>query len=173
MLLELSPGSYGIDLTQEDGSIPTSINLGERPDVHQDVDLLSSYFYQVLTNWLVGSAEYRFTLDNTFDPARQFRIETHRGTVGLRAFDSSGWFLKGSTTYLSQGRTRGLPEENGTTNGLLVDAGIGYRLRERHGIIELDFKNLLDRDLDVEPLLEVDTVYLSGFGVQLVGTFNF
>ena len=171
-LLEISPASYGVDLTDPE-TIPTSINLGDRSDVHQDVDLLSSYWYQVLTDWLVSTTEYRFTLDNTFDPARRFRIETHRGSFGLKAFDSSGWFIKGTSTYIDQQRTLGLPEENGSTNGLLVDAGVGYRFAQRHGIVELDFKNLLDRDLNVEPLLEVDTVYLSGFGVTLVGTYNF
>jgi hypothetical protein len=171
-LLEISPASYGVDLTDPD-TIPTSINIANRSDVHQDVDILSSYWYQVLTDWLVSSTEYRYTLDNTFDPARRFRIETHRGSFGLKAFDSSGWFVKGISTYIDQQRTLGLPEENGATNGLLVDAGVGYRFAQRHGIVELDFRNLLDRDLNVEPLLEVDTVYLSGFGVTLVGTYNF
>jgi tetratricopeptide (TPR) repeat protein len=171
-LLEIAPTNYGVDLTSSDG-IVSSVDSENRPDVHQDVDLLSSYWYQVLTSWLTSSAEYRYSLDNTFDPDRAFRIETHRGTLGLRAFSSSGFFLKGSTTYIDQGRRNGLPEENGTANGLLLDAGLGYRLAERHGIIELNFKNVLDKDLDLEPLLGVDSTFQSGFGVQLVSTFNF
>ncbi len=171
-LLEIAPANYGVDLTSSDG-IASSVDLQSRPDVHQDIDLLSSYWYQVLTPWLTSSAEYRYSLDNTFDPERAFRIETHRGILALRAFSSSGLFLKGSTTYIDQGRSNGLPEENGTANGLLLDAGIGYRLAERHGIVELNFKNMLDKELNLEPLLGVDSTFQSGFGVQLVSTFNF
>ena len=171
-LLEVASATYGIDLTNENG-IPTSINISGRSDVYEDVDILSSYYYQVLINWLVSSADYRYTLDNRFDPSSAYRLETHRGTVGLKAFSSTGWFVKTSGTYLDQQRTRGGEGIDGSTNGLLLDLGLGYRLPKRHGIIQLDFKNLLDRQLNVNQLLEVDTVYLSGFGVGLTGSYNF
>lgn len=171
-LLEIASATYGIDLTQVD-SIPTTIGISQRPDVYEDVDILSSYYYQVLTNWLVTTADYRYTLNNRFDPTSAFRIETHRGTIGLKAFDSSGWFVKTTGTYLDQQRSRGGEGIDGSSNGLLVDLGLGYRLPKRHGIIQLDLKNLLDRDVSVNQLLEVDTVYLSGFGVGLTGTYNF
>ncbi len=171
-LLEIASATYAIDLTQED-SIPTTIGLSERADVYEDVDILSSYYYQVLTNWLVSTVDYRYSLNNRFDPFSAFRIETHRGTVGLKAFDASGWFVKTTGTYLDQQRTRGGEGIDGATNGFLVDLGLGYRLPERHGIVQLDFRNLLDQKVNVNQLLEVDTVYLSGFGVGLTGTYNF
>jgi hypothetical protein len=171
-LLEIASATYAIDLTQED-SIPTTIGLSERSDVYEDVDILSSYYYQVLTNWLVSTVDYRYSLNNRFDPFSAFRIETHRGTVGLKAFDASGWFVKTTGTYLDQQRTRGGEGIDGATNGFLVDLGLGYRLPERHGIVQLDFRNLLDQKVNVNQLLEVDTVYLSGFGVGLTGTYNF
>lgn len=171
-LLEIASATYGVDLTQEDG-IPVSVGLSERPEIYEDVDILSSYYYQVLTNWLVSSVDYRYSLNNRFDPGSSFRIETHRGTVGLKAFSSTGWFVKTSSTYLDQQRSRGGEGIDGSTNGLLVDVALGYRLPKRHGIIQLDLKNLLDRDVNVNQLLEVDTVYLPGFGVGLSGSYNF
>ncbi|MGH8655468.1 MAG: FecR domain-containing protein [Gammaproteobacteria bacterium] len=76
---------------------------------------------------------------------------THIAPVTVRYFHPSGIFSSLTTSYVNQKADFGA-EEIGDDEFILVDAGIGYRLPKRYGIVKLQVRNLFDNDFNFQAL---------------------
>ncbi len=135
-------------------------------------NLFRVYLYQTLHPWLAlnGGYQYeRFDRDRDF-PAGIEHVTTHRFSFGIAFYHPSGFRSQVKATFIDQ-KGRFLPQSSATiTPGedhfLLVDASMGYRLRERSGFISFEVKNLFNKffkfyDTDpVNPLMQPDRLFL-------------
>jgi hypothetical protein len=79
---------------------------------------------------------------------------THTAEAGLRFFDPSGFFSRVTTTYVNQEATSPVffDPPSRQNQFVLVNAGLGYRLPRRFGIIGIEGRNLFDERFDFESL---------------------
>ena len=126
--------------------------------------------YRTYLNWNLTSklvANFSFHLEE-FEGDGRFSVSglaplsttTYDGKAGLRFFDSSGFFCNVEAEYVNQ-RTDwpGLSLDNTPPSSLvfhnefaLVNAGIGFRLPRRLGIIQLDINNIFDKHFNYQSL---------------------
>jgi tetratricopeptide (TPR) repeat protein len=79
---------------------------------------------------------------------------THIAEAALRFFDPSGVFARVATTYVNQeaaSRTLFNPPSR-ENEFILLNAGIGYRLPKRLGILGVEAKNLFDEEFNFQSL---------------------
>jgi outer membrane receptor for monomeric catechols len=74
------------------------------------------------------------------------KVVTYSVPFGLRYFHPSGFFAGVGATYVNQhvNRSDNMGQPEGSTDFIVVDAAIGYRLPKRFGIMSLLVANLLD-----------------------------
>jgi tetratricopeptide (TPR) repeat protein len=79
---------------------------------------------------------------------------THLVKAVLRYFTPSGFFSHLATTYVNQNVDFSMDDERGIRGDafVLVDAGIGYRLPKRLGILRVEVKNLFNEDFNFQGL---------------------
>ncbi len=80
-------------------------------------------------------------------------VETISVPIGVRYFHRSGFFAGVSASYVDQevdrsSNTIGLAD--GSDSFFVVDAAVGYRLPNRHGIISLSVQNLLNEEFNYQ-----------------------
>ena len=121
-----------------------------------------AYLYWAPHRWLATHAEYQY---EKFDRGDEFsgieeivELKTHRFQIGGRFFHPGGFFAGMKTTYIYQDGDFGdpavLPIVSDHDDFWVLDAGIGYRLPHRYGLITLEAKNILDEDFkfqDTDP----------------------
>ena len=119
--------------------------------------------YRTYLNWNLSSrlASYfifhleEFQGDKIHDLDRvPLSTTTYDGKAGLRFFDPSGFFCNFEAEFVNQ-RTAWPavfdPRQAIRHNEfVLFNAGVGYRLPNRLGIVQLDIKNIFDRDFDYQ-----------------------
>lgn len=146
----------GVELSRRDMEVPYEYYppFAVTPKVRK-VDwkekLVRSYLYWTPKTWLALSAEYLYEdleRDSEFPGDAYFtEVKTHRLPFGVSLFHPSGFTVRFKTTYVFQDGKFGDPFE-GTVPGedrfWVVDAGIGYRLPKRSGLITLEAKNIFD-----------------------------
>jgi Tfp pilus assembly protein PilF len=126
--------------------------------------------YRTYLNWNLTSklaANFSFHLEE-FEGDGRFSVSglaplsttTYDGKAGLRFFDPSGFFCNVEAEYVNQ-RTdwpglslnETLPASLVFQNEFaLVNAGIGFRLPRRLGIIQLDINNIFDKHFNYQSL---------------------
>ncbi|MCB0310492.1 MAG: hypothetical protein KDD42_04625, partial [Bdellovibrionales bacterium] len=148
-------------------------DLLESGENHQDQDFFSAYLYQVLAQSLVASVDYQWSGLERTDPELLQDIELNKLRTGLRYFDSDGWFTFVSGTWRDQSRQGGDFLEDGSSDFWIFDAGLGYRLPERHGSVVLELNNLLDQDFEYDQSLGVEEFLRSDFGARIIAAVNF
>ncbi len=105
--------------------------------------------YRAYLNW---TPDPRVALSVTYE-LEDFEAEggtnnnTHLVTGGLKYFHPYGLFSNLGITYVNQD-----VDTMSDDQFVLLDAGIGYRLPRRNGIIMLGVKNLLDKDFNFQGL---------------------
>jgi tetratricopeptide (TPR) repeat protein/opacity protein-like surface antigen len=76
------------------------------------------------------------------------RVVTYSFPVGIQYFHPSGFFAGIGATYVNQhvnrSESRRLFEGEGSSDFVVVDAAVGYRLPKRFGIVSLSVSNLFD-----------------------------
>lgn len=79
-------------------------------------------------------------------------VRTFSTPVGVRYFNPNGLFAAAGVTWVSQDVQRGAASAfpDGDDTFYLVDAGIGYRLPHRRGLVSLGVRNLLDHDFNYQ-----------------------
>ena len=112
--------------------------------------------------WLATSAEYQY---EKFDRGDEFSgieelvdLKMHRFQLGGRFFHPSGFFAGLQTSYVYQdgdfGDPAAPPIDSDDDDFWVVDAGVGYRLPHRFGMLSVEAKNLFDEDFkfqDTDP----------------------
>lgn len=160
-------------LDYDDLSVSDTVLNLENLEEHKDVDSLKGYAYQVLTDRITATVDYEnISAERFLDEAPQ-DIDLNKVTTGLRYFDPTGWFTFGTATWRQQKRDGGDFIEDGTNDFWVVDAGVGYRLRNRHGSIVLRFNNILDEDFTYDQSPGFEEFIAPEFGATLVARVNF
>jgi tetratricopeptide (TPR) repeat protein len=79
---------------------------------------------------------------------------THSAGAGLRFFDPSGFLARVTTTYVNQKTTAPVFFDPASRQNqfVLVNAGLGYRLPRRFGIMGIEGRNLFDEHFNFQSL---------------------
>jgi len=148
--------------------------LLEEVESHLDVDLASAYVYQVISEQFVGSLDYAFTLFENTNPLTPILLRTHRISPTLRYFHPRGWFSFVRGSWWNQDHEKSfLFEEQGSNAFWLVDAGIGYRLPNRHGSVALELSNILDENFQIDQAFGLFDPIAPDFSAKLLLNINF
>jgi len=86
----------------------------------------------------------RFNAETTRDIPRN--LDTYSVPISLRYFSPTGLFANLGATFVAQNsdRRHGSAFMDGHTDFVTVDAGLGYRLPDRRGVISLQATNIFD-----------------------------
>jgi len=163
---QLSPNLYtGLDYFERD--LDVAINLGFDV-VRRDWDerTARTYLYWIPHPKFAISGEYiyerfdRDIEDGTTGVEEFSKLNTHRFPIKFRFFHPSGFSSRISLTYVDQDgdfpiqQEEGFSVDAGSDEFWIVDAGLGYRLPKRHGIISIEARNLFNEDFrfqDTDP----------------------
>jgi len=148
----------GVEVSRRDSDVAQNGILSPAPLVvghfvrPLHVDRRRAYLYWTPTAWLGLSMNYQFEHygdDPNFYIYNFSDFDSHRLQLGMKAFLPSGWSFALTPAYYDQ---------NGTINSIttgpqygadhfwMVDAGVSYRLAQRHGFISAGVKNLTNED---------------------------
>lgn len=123
-----------------------------------------SYLYQLLSSEACFTAEHAWMHDTTDFTGTKIEdsdaiinlsnadYTTNRVNLGLLYFSPSGWFTFGRGQWRHQdAETRSTSQQvgdfaTGTTAFWLFDVGAGYQFAARHGAIQLEVRNLFDKN---------------------------
>lgn len=117
-------------------------------------DFGRAYVYWTATNSLALSAEYQYEY---FDPEvlgeeALIELTTQRFPVSITNSWPNGWTAKLRGSYVDQeGMFQdGLMAVGGRDSFWIIDTSLGYRLKNRRGIISVEAKNLLDEEFQFQ-----------------------
>ena len=148
----------GIEYSERDLRVPTSSG-GVTEE--WDEEFGRAYLYWTPHAAIAASAEYQYeslARGALLGAGTGFRtVETHRIPLSIKLFHASGIRFGLTVNYVDQ-RGRFVPRlfsddppgDLGTDQFWVIDAGVGYRLPRRYGIITLGIKNLLDEDFNFQ-----------------------
>ncbi|MFZ1429950.1 MAG: TonB-dependent receptor [Geminicoccaceae bacterium] len=128
------------------GTDDTDVLLGDASET-----MAQGYFYWTATDRISVSLELHgdwFRQHQNGPDSRPQSINTLLAPLSVRYFAPNGFFAVAGVEYVNQmvNRKDGNGDETDETgDAWLVDASIGYRLPERHGIVSLEFNNLLNQ----------------------------
>jgi len=151
----------------------TNIAIDERYDLHLNQDFIRTYVYQVFSPSLVGTLDYRYAYEDLTDPDIGNSLEMQRAAAQLRYFASNGVFTFGRTAWLQQHGVDNPFLDGNTESATLLDAGIGYRLPNRRGIVQFEVLNITDQDFNFDQSRGFQEFVSSGWGLRLVAAVNF
>jgi outer membrane receptor protein involved in Fe transport len=143
----------GVEVSERKLAVPIAVGVS---DVFLDWEEES---YRTYLDWapftnVAFSMEYQL---EHFDNEDEFvtnvpDTRTHIAPVTVRYFHPSGIFSSLTTTYVNQKVDFVSVAEIGDDEFILVDAGIGYRLPKRYGIVKLQVRNVFDNDFNYQAL---------------------
>jgi Flp pilus assembly protein TadD len=120
----------------------------------------NAYLNWNITSKLVGT--FSFNLEEFYGDKNFSRTLvplstiTYDGKAGLKYFEPSGFFCSFEAEYVNQRaewrELYGASSPVKHNDFILFNAGLGYRLPKRYGIIQLDIKNLFDRKFEYQSL---------------------
>jgi tetratricopeptide (TPR) repeat protein len=136
----------GIEFSKRDLTVP----LTENQEVDWKERLARTYLFWTPTTWLALKGEYQFEQfrrDNLFVSGVR-KVETHRVPLGINLFSDSGLSAFLTSTYFNQSGkflSFSAGPRSGRDDFWTVDAGLRYRLPNRHGFITIGATNLFDQ----------------------------
>lgn len=128
------------------GTDDTDVLLGDASET-----MAQGYFYWTATDRISVSLELQgdwFRQHQNGPDSRPQSINTLLAPLSVRYFAPNGFFAVAGVEYVNQmvnHKDGNGDETDQTGDAWLVDASIGYRLPERHGIVSLEFNNLLNQ----------------------------
>ena len=143
----LSKGLWlGLESSRRDLQVPVGIGQPMFFEVQEHrEELHRAYLYWTPSrNWAVRG-EYRIDKFKVVEGQHIFvplRVDTMSVPLAIRYFTPSGVFAELGPTYVRQ--RLDLPPA-ASSDFIVVDAALGYRLPKRWGILSLEAKNLLDK----------------------------
>jgi outer membrane receptor protein involved in Fe transport len=152
----------GLELSRRDMAVPFEhFHTRQIREADWEERLVRAYLYWTPNNWMALSADYLyedFERDSgDIDSPLFNKLETHRLPLGISFFHPDGFIIRFKTTYVNQEGQFNDPFKGivpGEDQFWVVDAGIGYRLPKRFGMITLEAKNLFDKEFrfqDTDP----------------------
>jgi tetratricopeptide (TPR) repeat protein len=147
----------GVELSKRDLTVPyldafTDPANPQSKEVDWEEQFARAYFFWAPHRWVALRAEYIF---ERFDRVEEFsagvkNLDTHRMPLGVRFFHPSGFVGSLTATFWKQkGEFEQFPEfRSGKDDFWLVDAGIGYRLPQRRGMVSVGVTNLFDQQFN-------------------------
>ena len=149
----------GLEALRRDIEVP----IGNREDMFYEIERDQENFYSAYLSWLPSeqwslSASVLYegfqveegTSRQLFFPSSPNRLRTISLPLDIRYFDPSGFFAGLGVVYVNQEvqfldpRTLTvLPTQS--ENFTLLNAGVGYRLPKRRGVLSFEVNNVLDR----------------------------
>jgi tetratricopeptide (TPR) repeat protein len=136
----------GIELSKRDLTVPLTANQ----EVAWTEHLARTYLFWAPSAWLALRAEYqfeRFRRDNMFVSGMR-KVDTHRVPLGINLFHDSGLSAFLTSTYFNQSGkflSFAVGPHSGRDDFWTIDAGLRYRLPNRHGFITIGATNLFDK----------------------------
>ncbi|MCB9030288.1 MAG: FecR domain-containing protein [Deltaproteobacteria bacterium] len=149
------------------------LSLLDQFDTHFNQEFVSAYLYHVFTSRVVGTIDYAWSMSETTDSDAFQEIELHKVALGLKYFDPSGWFTFSTATWRQQDRNGSFFFEDGNNNFWIIDAGLGYRIPDRHGSVVFKVTNLFDRDFTFDQSLGFDEFISTDVAAELLFSLNF
>jgi tetratricopeptide (TPR) repeat protein len=135
----------GVELARRELRAP----IFEGDDVireEREEDLARAYVYwAVHPRWtLTGEVQLDwFDGGVSANPTLPREVETISIPLAVRYFDPLGFFAQIGGTYVDQ-KVERFEGPDGSDDFVVLDAALGYRLPDRHGILSLEGRNLLD-----------------------------
>lgn len=186
---KLGPGSYlGVEgmrrhlvepltpaisvLRSDDTHASAMVRLSGEEDDHQDINGATGYYSQVLTDRWVTTLKHAWERGMGGGVDDVDSLELHRSEAALRYFDPSGWFAEALATRRDQKRRGGLLGD-GHDAFWIVDAGVGYRLPNRHGSLMATVTNLFSEDFTYDQSFGTEAPLSHDTGFLLGASFNF
>ncbi len=150
-----------------------SVEVDSPYDLHQDQNILKGYFSQVITDRLVSSLDSAwFDVERT-DPSVWQDISLTRISETMRYFHPGGLYPYLNLVWREQSRDGSDFFSDGRDGFLLTNIGVGYRIPNRQGAIELEFSNIFNEDFEYDQSAGLEPYIHDGFGVSLRTTIRF
>jgi tetratricopeptide (TPR) repeat protein len=134
----------GMEASRRDLKVPTPTRAGDAFDFDKErEELYSAYLYWTPHSRWAVRGEYRLEKlqANKRSPSK---VKTTSVPLAVRYFAPSGFFSELSATYVRQAVDQ---VSTDSEDSMLFDTALGYRLRKRRGIISLEARNLLDKEV--------------------------
>ena len=153
---------YSAGLWARRRNLSRELNAGVDPPLNaQRDDQVGAYLYATPSNRIALSAEIigeRYSRHEKDITAGPLRVSSLLVPLSARYFHPDGWFILARTTFVKQDVDEKLAPVPGRSSqvrtdqdlGTIVDAGIGYRLPNRRGMVSVELRNLLDRRLQFQ-----------------------
>ena len=155
--MELSPG----------------VLLADSSGLHGDQNFMSAYLSQILSPTLSANLEYDVARLQRTDPELDQDMKLQRAAAAVRYFHSSGLFPYVRATWRRPEQSAAYLPEELSDDFTLVDAGVGYRMPQRHGVVLLQVSNIFDRDFTYDQSFGIEPFVSPGVGVSLRAAVNF
>jgi len=165
--------SANIITDETTGAVQSNVQIDERFDNHVEQDFSRAYVYQVLSDQLVASLDYRYGTDAVTDREAGSDFLLHRYAAQLKYFHSSGFFGFTGATWRKQQGINNPAFADGKEVAWLFDAGVGYRLPKRRGTVQLEAFNLADTKFAFDQSRGFEDAFAAQLGLRLVAAINF
>lgn len=161
-----------IDFDEE--TIDTESYIVEPFENHSRENIARAYLYQVICSSMVATLDYQWSgFEREQDDEADLDTQVNKISGTLRYFDTSRWFTYTTATWREQNRRGNFPEINGNNDFWTIDAGLGYRLPNRHGSVVLQVNNIFDREFLYDQSLGLEPFVRPGVSAGLLFNVNF
>lgn len=164
--------AYEVTLDFDTSTITSGIVGNEPYNDYGQQNFVTAYWYEILSEQVATGIDYRYA-EQFINSDANYDTRDHRGKAFARYYFDGPWFVNGAGIYRYQ-------NSDGDNNGpaysdaaWLFNAGIGYRLPTRHGILLLDVNNIFGQDVEINQSSYFNEPLWSDPTVTLVANFNF
>jgi tetratricopeptide (TPR) repeat protein len=164
--------AYDVTIDFDNSTITPGIATGDSYSTYGQQNFVTAYWYEILTEQVATGLDYRYAEQFTNgDP--DYDTRDHRGKAFARYYFEGPWFLNGAGIYRYQSSDGDFDDPAYSDAAWLFNAGIGYRLPTRHGILLLDVNNIFGQDVEINQSSYFNEPLWSDPTVTLVANFNF
>ena len=134
--------------------------------------MLFRSWYEILTEKIATGLDYRYA-EQLLNADPMYDSRDHRGKAFARYYIEGPWFVQGSGIYRYQSSAGDYGDPGYSNAAWLFNAGLGYRLPTRHGILLLDVNNIFGQNVNINQSSYFNEPLWSNPTVTLVANFNF
>jgi ferric-dicitrate binding protein FerR (iron transport regulator) len=151
----------------------SEVAVGNLATTHREEKIYRGYLYSILSDRLVNTIDYSWHQVERTDPEIGQDIILQRARTSLRYFCEGGLYPFIAATWREQERKGSDFLTDGSSDFVIADIGVGYRLPQRQGTIQLQLNNIFDKSFSYDQSLGVESFVNSGIGGALVASVNF
>lgn len=164
--------AYDVTLDFDTSTISSSIAAEDPYNTYGQQNFVTAYWYEILTEQLATGLDYRYA-EQFLAGEPDYDTRDHRGKGFGRYYFQGPWFVQGAGIYRYQSSDGDEGDSPYSAAAFLVNAGVGYRLPTRHGLLLLDVNNIFGQDVDINQSSYFNEPLWSDPTVTLVANFNF